>query len=416
MIKVESASDATIITRIILEQGLASPDEVNECLRSWHDVSVPAGETLQNMLVKRGVVTASQMKRVREQIEERRHVEQIPGYELSGKLGSGAMADVYRARQVSLDRDVAIKVLPKRFNEDPSFVERFYAEGRAAAKLNHPNIVQAIDVGHAGNRHYFVMEIMEGHTVYDHLRQHGRYSEPEALRIVIQIADALHHAHVKGFVHRDVKPKNIMITPEGVAKLADMGLARQVSDREAAEAEAAKGAGTPFYIRPEQIRGEKEIDGRCDIYGLGATFYHMVTGRVPFDGPNPTAVMHKHLREELVPPDHLNAKLSAGVCEIIEVTMAKDRNERYASAAVLLEDLRAVANGEPPLQARKHFTMASLANVELTGEMEKLPPPEPPPKSRVIQLMEQPLFWVAVMGWSVCVVLLLLLLMTFIRK
>ena len=248
------------------------------------------------------------------------------------------MATVFKARQISLDRLVAIKVLPKRMSENKEFVDRFYKEGKAAAKLNHPNIVGAVDVGEANGFHYFVMEYVEGQTVYDKLERGERYSEKEALKLVIETCKALAHAHKAGFIHRDVKPKNIMITKDGIAKLADMGLAREASDKEAAEAEAGKAYGTPYYISPEQIRGELDVDQRADLYSLGATFYHMVTGRVPFDAPTPSAVMHKHLREDLIPPDHLNPDLSAGVGEIIEVSMSKKRNKRYQTAEEMLGD------------------------------------------------------------------------------
>ncbi|MEI8197115.1 MAG: serine/threonine-protein kinase, partial [Phycisphaerae bacterium] len=236
-----------------------------------------------------------------------------------------------------------------------------------AAKLNHPNIVGAVDVGEADGYHYFGMEYVEGATVFDRPDNGYRYSEPEALQLIIQICRALVHAHAAGFIHRDVKPKNIMITPQGVAKLADMGLAREASDLQAAQAEAGKAYGTPYYISPEQIRGELDIDARADIYSLGATFYHMVTGRVPFEAATPSAVMHKHLKEELVPPDHVIPSLSAGVGEIIEVAMAKKRKNRYASAEDMLTDLERVSHGEPPLVARKAYDLESLADLEKSG-------------------------------------------------
>src|SRR6185369_4345139 len=194
-----------------------------------------------------------------------------------------------------------------------------------------------------------------------------RYSEKEALQIIIQVCRALAHAHKAGFIHRDVKPKNIMMTPDGVAKLADMGLAREASDVEAAQAEAGKAYGTPYYISPEQIRGELDVDQRADLYSLGATFYHMVTGKVPFDAPTPSAVMHKHLKEELIPPDHLNPTLSAGVGEIIETAMQKSRRKRYQTAEEMLTDLERVAAGEPPLVAKKAFDLDALASLENTG-------------------------------------------------
>ncbi len=363
--------DDTELARLVLESRLAAPDEVNAALKARLDES-QAGQSrpLSQILVDQQVLTPGQVRRLMETIETTRPAQQIPGYQILGKLGAGAMAAVVKARQLSLDREVAIKVLPKRLSADREFVERFYKEGKAAAQLSHNNIVQAIDVGEAGGFHYFVMEFVDGHTVYDELAKGKVFSEPEALRVIIMIARALDHAHERGFIHRDVKPKNVMITKDGVAKLADMGLARQASDIEAARSEAGRAYGTPYYISPEQIRGDVSIDFRADIYGLGATFYHMVTGRVPFDGPTPSAVMHKHLKEEFVPPDHINTALSAGVAEVIEMMMAKDRRDRYGSTRELLEDLEAVARGEPPLMARSRApagVLDTLAQAEAAG-------------------------------------------------
>jgi serine/threonine-protein kinase len=255
---------------------------------------------------------------------------------------------------------VAIKVLPKRFTENPEYVERFYKEGQAAGKLNHPNIVQAIDVGEAGGYHYFVMEYVEGKTIADDLSAGKIFDEHEALEIIIQVARALAHAHARGLIHRDVKPKNIMISNDGAVKLADLGLARETADIEAAQTEAGKAYGTPYYISPEQIRGKVDIDGRADIYGLGATFYHMVTGRVPFIAEDSTDVMRKHLKEPLIPPDHINTTLSAGVSEVIEIMMAKRREDRYKNVEELLIDLEAIRNDQPPVQAHKRFDVSAL--------------------------------------------------------
>jgi serine/threonine-protein kinase len=292
---------------------------------------------------------------------------QIPGYKIQGKLGAGAMAVVYKAKQLSLNRTVAIKILPKRFSENPEYVERFYKEGQAAGKFNHNNIVQAFDVGEAGGYHYFIMEYVEGKTIYEDLATGKIFDEDEALDIIIQVAHALNHAHSCGLIHRDVKPKNIMINTDGVVKLADMGLARETTDIETAQTEAGKAYGTPYYIAPEQIRGKIDIDGRADIYGLGATLYHMVTGRVPFMADNPSDVMRKHLREQLIPPDHINTMLSAGISEVIEVMMAKRKGDRYNNVEELLTDLEAVRDGQPPLRAHKRFDVSALEQLE-TGE------------------------------------------------
>ncbi len=363
----ESKSTAAVDTEIgqvVVEKNLATAEEVTECLAEQKRLAADdRHRSLAGILVDKGVVTTRQLERVVKVVEEIRPTQQIPGYQILSKLGAGAMATVFKARQLSLDRLVAIKVLPKRFSENPEYVERFYKEGKAAAKLNHANIVQAFDVGESGGYHYFVMEYVEGHTIYDELAGGKVFGEAEALKIAIEIAEALAHSHERGLIHRDVKPKNIMITTEGVAKLADMGLARLAEDTQAAQAEAGKAYGTPYYISPEQIRGEMDIDFRADIYGLGATLYHMVTGQVPFEADTPVAVMNKHLKEPLLPPDHINTALSMGLGEIVEVMMAKRREDRYASTIDLLIDLESVACGEPPLQVHRILDAHSLSTL-----------------------------------------------------
>jgi serine/threonine-protein kinase len=355
----EAASMNTELGRLVVEHNLATQEEIERC-RSLQDKS---HQTLADILVQEGVVTGKQLQRIKSRIEETRKGTQIPGYRLEERLGAGAMATVFKARQLSLDRMVAIKVLPKKLSENADYVERFYKEGKAAAKLNHANIVQAFDVGEANGYHYFVMEYVEGHTLYDEIAGGKVYTEAEALKVIIQIARALEHAHSRGLIHRDVKPKNIMMTKGGVAKLADMGLARVADDAQTAQAEAGRAFGTPYYISPEQIRGEVNIDFRADIYSLGATLYHLVTGRVPFEAPTPAAVMHMHLKDALIPPDHLNTSLSSGLGEVVEVMMAKERNRRYASTKDLLIDLEAIAAGQPPLQARKTINSSVLSQL-----------------------------------------------------
>ncbi len=359
--------------RTVIDGKFATADEVATCREQVKKMRRSGTHAnLAQVLVERGFLTDSQCRRLSEDSHSDsmyKPAQQIPGYQILGKIGQGAMATVFKAKQLSLDRIVAIKVLPKRMSENAEFVNRFYKEGRAAAKLNHVNIVQAIDVGEAGGYHYFVMEYIDGKTVWDDLREKGIYPEKEAIETLIQTTRALEHSHERGLIHRDIKPKNIMITKTGVVKLADMGLARETSDVEAAMAEAGRAYGTPYYISPEQIRGEVSIDFRADIYSLGATFYHMVTGRVPFEGSTPSEVMHKHLKEPMIPPDHLNQSLTAGIGEAIEVMMAKDREDRYPSTKDLLLDLAAMQRGEPPLIARRkydHDTLQGLASGGMT--------------------------------------------------
>jgi len=355
----------TIFGKVAVDQGLCTDAELKRALEELKSRVKISPITLQDLMVNLGYLTATQAERLKASLKDSRvAMHQIPGYKIIGKLGAGAMAIVYKGKQLSLNRDVAIKILPKQFTENPEYVERFYKEGRAAAMLNHNNIVQAYDVGEAGGYHYFVMEYVEGKTLYEDLTKGKIFREEEALNIIIQVARALGHAHACGLIHRDVKPKNIMINTDGVVKLADMGLARETTDIEAAKTEAGKAYGTPYYISPEQIRGEIDIDGRADIYGLGATFYHLVTGRVPFMADKPMDVMKKHLREELVPPDHINTSLSAGVSEVIEVMMAKRKEDRYATIEDLLVDLEAIKNGQIPPRAHRSFDVSMLEKLE----------------------------------------------------
>lgn len=379
-----SANLDSEVGRVIVDLGLATKTEVEFCREQQKQSSDPNQRSLTDLLVEHQFITSNQAKRIRTHVEERKNTQKIPGYQLLGMLGKGAMATVYKAKQVSLNRIVAIKVLPKRLSDNPEFVERFYKEGQAAARLSHNNVVQAIDVGSTpdGQFHYFVMEYIEGKTLYDIMQPppvgEGRtFSETEALEIMIQITDALVHAHQRGLIHRDIKPKNIILTPQGVAKLTDLGLARAVDDKEAAESEAGKAYGTPYYISPEQIRGDVDIDYRADIYSLGATLYHLVTGHPPFEADTPSAVMHKHLKQRLIPADHVNQALSAGIGEIIDVCMAKKRDERYQKTSDLVEDLKAVRDHQPPIHAHRAVDLDSLSKLEETGKTVDLAPEAP---------------------------------------
>ena len=377
----ETPNDSQI-ARILVDRNLVTKGELQEAAERQKQAVAGGGKrSLGEVLVDLGFLTQTQLGRLHGNSEDSggQPAQQIPGYQLQKKIGAGAMAVVYKAKQLSLDRIVAVKVLPKRLSKNEEFVERFYREGKAAAALNHNNIVQAIDVGESGGYHYFVMEYVEGNTVYDELTSENHYQEAEAIAIIRQVAQALLHAHERGIIHRDVKPKNIMLTKDRVAKLADMGLARATSDAEAAMAEAGRAYGTPYYISPEQIRGEVHIDHRADIYSLGATAYHMLTGRVPFEGSTPSAVMHKHLKEPLTPPDHLNRKLTAGLAATIERMMAKKRSERYSSCKEIIVDLDLLARGEPPKYAEQSIGQDVFSDLA-SGEAQEVVRQDPRPR------------------------------------
>ncbi len=381
-------SDAELHDWIVHERHVCRED-IEKCVEYVRQRTA-AGEaiSLAQALIEKGVLPAKQIERIRRGYQAARAL-QIPGYQIIGLLGTGAMAMVFKARQTALDRIVAIKVLPQKLSQDQEYLRLFKAEGRAAAKLNHPNIVQAIDVLEAGGRHFFVMEYVDGHTLFDELEGGRVFTEAEALRMILQIAEALEHAHAHGIIHRDVKPRNIMITSNGVCKLADMGLARATQDRQGILAEKGRSIGTPFYMSPEQILGGA-VDYRADIYSLGGTLYHLVTRRMPFEGQTEREIMEKHLRQPLIPPDHVRPELSNGMGEVVELMMAKNPADRYQSVTELLVDLRAIRRGEPPVQARTHLSddsLQQLAEAEASPEEVAAGPVQPSPTTMAILIL-----------------------------
>jgi len=269
----------------------------------------------------------------------------IEGYRLEKLLGEGSMGAVFKAEQLSLHRPVAIKVLSPRLAHNERFLKRFLREARAVAKLNHPNVVSGIDVGQAKGFHYFVMEFVEGPTLLHILEDEADLDAMEAAKIVLQVARALEHADRHGLIHRDVKPANVIIMQKsGVAKLCDLGLAKQV-DEDGGDTSEGRAMGTPLYISPEQARGQADIDIRSDLYSLGATFYHALTGHPPFEGPTHAVIMAKHLTEPVTPVAQRRADVPAGCAAVCERLLEKDRDDRYASPTELIAELVEVIEG-----------------------------------------------------------------------
>ncbi len=346
------------LAHALISRGLLTREELEKCRAAAED-GAGGAEALLVRLVKAGFLTLSQARRAKQELAQLLN-EQIPGYQMLEKLGQGAMGTVFKARQLSMNRLVAVKVLSPRLAANKEFTQRFQREAHLAAKFSSNNVVQAIDVGSAGHLHFFVMEYVEGTTIKDELEKGKVFPERAAVDIVLQVAQALQQAHARGLIHRDVKPANIILTNEGIAKLADLGMARDTGDRALARAEKGMAIGTPYYMATEQVEGREDIDSRADIYSLGATFYHMVTGQPPFPGQQVTEVLDAHLHQELTPPDHLHTALSSGLGEVVEFMMAKDRDRRYQTPADLIIDLGCLLNGEPPRMARERMDMAAL--------------------------------------------------------
>jgi serine/threonine-protein kinase len=348
--------DEERLVHALVQRGLVSDADVQRYRPSPNNGGGP--EVLLNRLVQAHCLTPDQARRITQEMALLVG-QQIPGYQLLEKLGQGSMGIVFKARQLSMNRLVAIKVLHPRLATNPKDLERFLREAHLAAKLSHQHIIQAIDAGSTGKVHFFVMEYVEGTTLDQQLKDGKIFKEAEALRIILQIAEALDHASGRQLIHRDIKPANIVMTPDGVAKLADLGLARHAAP-ELAQDEKGLVIGTPFYIAPEQIRGDEDIDSRADIYSLGATLYHLVAGQPPYPGTDVDAVLNAHLRHELTPPDHINTSLSAGLGEVVEMMLAKNRKHRYQSPRDLILDLEALRSGRPPKLARQQIETTML--------------------------------------------------------
>ena len=225
-------------------------------------------------------------------------------------------------------------------------MQRFLKEARAAARLNHPNIVQIYDFGCVDSIYYLAMEFVDGHSLGTYLRR-GHFSESESIQIIRHACRALSVAHADGIVHRDIKPDNLMLTSRGDVKLVDLGIAKRL-DEEASLTQTGQAIGTPHYISPEQIRGQKDVDSRADIYSLGATLYHLLTGHTPYPGSSGPIVMSMHLVEPLPDPRRFEASLTDGVCRVVRKMMAKNRDERYPDVYALDLDLYRLQCGEMP--------------------------------------------------------------------
>ena len=256
-------------------------------------------------------------------------------YEILGKIGTGGMADVYKAKDHKLNRFVAVKVLKPEFREDTTFIRKFKSEAQAAAVLTHPNIVNVFDVGDDNGVYYIVMELIEGITLKEYISKKGKLSVKEATSIAIQVSMGLEAAHSHGIVHRDVKPQNIIISMDGKVKVTDFGIARAASSNTI----SSNVMGSVHYSSPEQVRGGYS-DEKSDIYSLGITMYEMVTGKVPFDGDTTVAIAIKHLQEEIVPPSVYAPELPHSLEQIILKCTQKSVDRRYQNMEDVIADLK----------------------------------------------------------------------------
>jgi serine/threonine protein kinase len=264
--------------------------------------------------------------------------ETLGNYNLLEKIGEGSMGKIYKGRHWETQQLVAIKIIAPNIASNPILLKRFEQEFRIASKLDHPNIVKAIEYCALGDTPFLVMEFVEGESVGQILEREGRIPEEEAIRIIVQVSQGLHRAHRQGLIHRDVKPDNIMVMPDGKAKILDLGLAKEI-DAAAELTRTGGGLGTPIFMAPEQFRNAKNASVRCDIYSLAATLYAMVTGRVPFGDGDPVHILMSKLQNKLASPRQVLPSLSERIDWTIMRAMSAAPEQRPASCREFAEDL-----------------------------------------------------------------------------
>jgi eukaryotic-like serine/threonine-protein kinase len=303
-------------------------------------------------------------------------------YELDGIVGRGGMAEVFRARDIRLDRIVGVKTLRDDLARDQTFQARFRREAQSAASLNHPSIVAVYDTGEdmVGSLPvpYIVMEFVDGRTLRDLLRDDRRLLPERALEITDGVLRALDYSHRNGIVHRDIKPGNVMLTRTGDIKVMDFGIARAVADSQLTMTQTAQVIGTAQYLSPEQARGER-VDARSDLYSTGCLLYELLTGRPPFTGDSPVAIAYQHVKEDPVPPSQIDPEVPAWADAIVLKAMRKDPADRYQSAGEMRNDIQRALSGAPlaapmPAAAYGPGTRRMGTATQLAGRTAAIPP------------------------------------------
>src|SRR5579862_4313728 len=342
---------------LAIENGLVTETQVQECIAAQ---GPPGGDgtqtnTIETIMLAKGFMNEDQVRAIKTALgrlqrdEEKGDALRIGNYEIIGKIGDGGLGTVYKARQISMSRDVALKVLHKKWLSDEEFKKRFLLEARLAGRLSHQNLIQVYDVGRDRGVYYFSMEFIDGETVEDMIDRVGPLDVPVAMDITIQIMHSIHYIKQWDIVHRDIKPGNMMMTRKGQVKLGDFGFVKSKLDPViSTEGEVL---GTPDYISPEQAMGADNIDWRSDQYSLGCSLYHMLTGKPPYEGTG-SSVMRQHIKAELPDPRTINPKIPDPVMTILERMMAKNPADRFQDAAHLIEDLELVKMGQAPSSSR----------------------------------------------------------------
>jgi len=330
------------LARFAIQHHFITRDDVVAC-RKVQRRRAACGEQvdLLEIMIEERCVSRGQATFVAAAVNDRGH-RRLGDFEVLAKLGEGGMGTVYKARRVTDDRIVALKLLPRHLARERGLLKRFYREAEVTTRLRHPNVVAGLAAGRTGGRHYFAMEFVDGGSLKDVIENEGAMPLDRAVPLFIDVASALAYAHVLGLVHRDIKPENVLLTLEGAPKLADLGLAKESALGRTEITMTGVALGTAYYMPPEQARDAKRADRRSDIYALGATFYHVLTGRVPYPGDSAFDVLNKHQTATLQPPHEVNSAVPDPVSRVITRMLRKRPRYRYQSADDVVQALTAV--------------------------------------------------------------------------
>lgn len=331
-------------SKLAIKNGFLSREQVRECFRFMRGLDLSEGAVrFEDVAVEKTFLSHEQAnavglayRRLKKDNEKKKW--SIKGYEIYNKLGEGGLGVVFKAKQVSMNRLVALKILHRRWLNDEEFKQRFLVEARLVGKLSHQNLIKVYDVGREEWKLFFSMEYIEGETLEQIIERDGPLDPIQSVDIILQMLRAIRYISRFDIVHCDIKPSNIMMTTDGVAKLGDFGFVK--SNIAIDVTEEGSVLGTPDYISPEQAMG-KDVDFRSDIYSLGVTLYHMLAKRPPFDG-TVSSIMRAHIREELPPLEELNPEVPEALITIVKRMAAKDPNDRYPTCEVLFEELENV--------------------------------------------------------------------------
>ncbi len=359
--------------RYAVQEGYLSYETLDQCKEIQNEEGQYHQKPLAEIALANHWLEHAEVNAIWERVQNKPLI--FGGYEVKHVVGEGGLGMVYLAYQVSMRRDVAIKVLYSKWMKDEEFRKRFLIEARIAGKFSHPNLIQIFDICYDTHTHryFFSMEYISGKTV-EQLIQDKPLSLNRAIDITMQVLDALQYIWQKRLVHRDIKPSNIIMNRHNIAKLGDFGFVKTQLDSKISKEDSV--LGTPDYMSPEQVQGDKKLDFRSDIYSLGGTLYHMLTGNPPFDGTEST-IIKKHLQSPIPSPKTFVPHLPDGICQIMEKMMAKLPQDRYQTYRELKRDLELVKQGHSPKADRLDISQTAIARLEdifgsQTGELKRL--------------------------------------------